>query len=227
MRFSLLLSDVDNTLFDFHSAERAAYAAVSARFHLPADEDTFALYRAINARHWRLLNGGKTTSAKLRLARFRDFADALGVDADIQAMSDLFVRTLGKQFVPVEGAEAFLRRVSARMPICLVTNGFAEVQRARMAASPLRRYVREVLVSEDFAHAKPHPEMLMEALRLMNVTDPRQAVMIGDNENTDILAAKSAGMQSILFTNGGPLPEHTNADKTAATLSEAADWILS
>ncbi len=227
MLFSLLLSDVDNTLFDFHSAERAAFAAVTARFHLPGDEDTFALYRAINRRHWKLLNGGQTTSAKLRLARFRDFADALGVDLDIQEMSDTFVRALGSQRIPTEGAEEFLRRVSARMPVCLVTNGFAAVQRARFAASPLTRYVREILVSEDFAHAKPHPEMLLEALRRMNVTDPRQAVMIGDNEETDILAAQNAGMPAILFTNGAPPPEKTKAEFTAATLKGAADWILS
>jgi 2-haloacid dehalogenase len=226
MTFSLLLSDVDNTLFDFRSAERAAFAAVSAHFHLPGDEDTFALYRAINKRHWTLLNGGRTTSAKLRLARFRDFADALGVDADIQAMSDLFVETLGKQYIPVEGAEAFLKRVSARMPVCLITNGFAAVQRSRLEASPLRRYIRDLLVSEEFSHAKPHPEMLLEAMRRMNVTDPQRAVMIGDNEDADILAARNAGMQSILFTNGAPPPEQTDADFTAATLQEAGDWIL-
>lgn len=227
MRFSLLLSDVDNTLFDFHSAERAAFAAVAARFQLPGDEDTYALYQAINRRHWKLLNGGQTTSAKLRLARFRDFADALGVDADIQAMSDLFVQALGMQRIPVEGAEAFLRRVSAHMPVCLVTNGFAAVQRARFAASPLRRYVQDILVSEDFAHAKPHPDMLLTAMRRMNIADPRQAVMIGDNEDTDILAAKNANIPSILFLNGAPPPEQTNADYTAATLKEAGDWILS
>jgi HAD superfamily hydrolase (TIGR01549 family) len=227
MRFSLLLSDVDNTLFDFHSAERAAYAAVAARFSLPGDADIFALYKAINTRHWQRLRRGETTSAKMRLDRFRDFVTALGLDdADVQAISDFYVRSLGEQKQPVEGAEAFLSRVSAQMPVCLVTNGFAAVQHARFRTSPLRHHIQEMFISEEFENAKPHPEMLLAALQRFGITNPKHAVMIGDNEDTDILAAVNAGVPSILFTNGEPPPEHTQADFTAATLGEAADWIL-
>ena len=227
MRFSLLLADVDNTLFDFHSAERAAYAAVSARFLIPDDDDTFSLYKRINTRHWQKLRRGETDAARLRLDRFRDFADALGLaDADVQAMSDLYVHTLGLQHIPVDGAEEFLRRVSAHMPVCLVTNGFASVQRSRFGISPLRRYVADILISEEFGSPKPDPAMIHAAMRRMNEADPRRVVMIGDNEDTDILAAVNAGVQSILFTNGGTLPNHTRADFTAETLKEAGDWIL-
>ena len=227
MRYSLLLCDVDNTLFDFRSAERAAYAAVAARFSLPDDEELYLLYKAINNRHWQKFRRKETTQAKLRLDRFRDFMDAQGIqDADIQAMSDYYVASLGHQNVPVAGAEVFLRRLSAHMPVMLVTNGFAAVQRQRMQTSPLRHYVQDVLVSEEFTNAKPHPEMLLEALRRAGVEDPARAVMIGDNEETDIQAAKAAGTGSILFLCGSGQPEQTKADYIAATLQDAAEWIL-
>ena len=227
MRFSLLLSDVDNTLFDFRSAERAAFAAVSARFALPEDEDLFALYQAINKAQWQKLDRGETDPQKLRLDRFRDFADALGLEgADIRAMSDHYIRALGEQRLLVAGAEAFLRRVSAHMPVYLVTNGFSDVQRPRIQASPLRRYFSGLLISEEFAHAKPHPEMLQEAMRRAGAADPSRAVMIGDNEAADIGAAVNAGVKSILFLNGGTVPAETKADFTANTLEEAAEWIL-
>ncbi|MBE0600246.1 MAG: HAD family hydrolase [Firmicutes bacterium] len=226
-RFSLLLCDVDNTLFDFRSAERAAYAAVAARFSLPDDEELFLLYKAINTFHWQKLGRGETTAAKLRLDRFRDFMAAQGVeDADIPAMSAHFVHALERQHTPVAGAEAFLRRTSARMPVYLVTNGFASVQRARMQASPLRRYVTDVLISEEFQNPKPHPQMLLEAMRRVNLTDPSKAVMIGDNETTDVLAAEAAGAKSILFLCGAQPPQSTRADFVADTLDAAADWIL-
>ena len=227
MRFSLLLADVDNTLFDFHSAERAAFAAVSARFALPKDPAVFACYQAINKRLWQKLDRGETTSAQLRLDRFRDFAAELGLNpGSVQAMSDLYVHTLSLQNRPVPGAESFLRRVSAAMPVCLVTNGFADVQRPRIAASPLNRYLSGHFISEEYAHAKPHPEMLLAAMAEMRVSDPARVVMIGDNENTDILAAKNAGVPAILFTNGGPPPERTTAALVAATLADAADYVL-
>ncbi len=227
-RISLLLCDVDNTIFDFRSAERAAYAAVTARFSLPEDEELYLLYKAINTAHWQKLDRGETTQAKLRLDRFSDFMAAQGVeDADIPAMSAYFVEMLGKQNIPVTGAEAFLERMSARMPVCFVTNGFAAVQKSRIETSPLRRYVSDVLISEEFEHAKPHPQMLLEAMRRSGITDPAQVVMIGDNENTDIHAAKAAGTHSILFLWGTQPPASTQADFVTDSLNDAADWILS
>ena len=41
------------------------------------------------------------------------------------------------------GAEAFLRAVSAKMPVFLVTNGIAVVQRGRFEQSELRGYIRD------------------------------------------------------------------------------------
>jgi 2-haloacid dehalogenase len=227
MRFSLLLSDVDNTLYDFRNAERAAFAAVSARFALPDDPAVYALYQEINKRHWEKLDRGETTSRRLRTDRFLDFSQALGLNpAAVPAMSDFYVRALGEQRLPVEGAEDFLRRVCVHMPVCLITNGFSDVQRPRIQASPLRRYFTDVLISEEFAHPKPHPEMILTAMERMRVSDPARVVMIGDSEAYDILAARNAGVRSVLFAYGCPPPQ-TGADYAAATLRDAADWILS
>ena len=227
MRFSLLLADADNTLLDFHAAEHAAFFTLAERFCLHADEAMFALYRSINHKHWALLHDGKTTSAKLRIARFADFAEAIGLqNADPQQLSDCFVEALGQQGAMVAGAEEFVKRVSRYMPVCIVTNGFAAVQKARFARSPLRPYLTDVLISENFSHAKPHPEMIQAALRRFAVNDPAQAVMIGDNEDSDIAAAVQAGTQSILFTGIASAPETTRASFTTGTLQAAGDWIL-
>jgi len=227
MRFSLLLADADNTLFNFHAAERAAFSAVVERFGLPATEEIFQTYRRINHKHWDLLNGGKTTSAQLRTARFADFADAIGLhDADVQQMSDTFVAALCEQGALVDGAQRFVQRAAAYMPVCLVTNSFAAVQRSRVERSPLRPYLRELFISEDFDHAKPNPEMLLAAMSRFAITDPARVVMLGDSETSDIAAAVNAGVQSVLFTGGEPAPAQTKATFTAQTLQQAGDWIL-
>ena len=108
--------------------------------------------------------------------------------------------------------EAFLRRVSAHMPVCLVTNGFADVQRPRIQGSPLRSILTGCTISEEYPHPKPHPEMLLRAMKRNRVDDPARVVMIGDNEDADILAAVNAGVQSVLYTRGrapgDPVPRH-------------------
>ena len=228
MRFSLLLADADNTLLDFNAAERAAFFALAEQYSLGADEALFTLYRDINRRHWALLHSGQTTSAKLRVARFAEFAEAAGLpNANPREMSDFFVAALGRQGPLVNGAEQFIRRISQQMPVCIVTNGFAAVQQARFANSPLRPYLTDILISENYAHAKPHPEMILSALQRFGIADPAQAVMIGDNEDTDIAAAVNAGIQSVLFTGIAAAPEATRASFTTDTLAAAGDWILS
>lgn len=227
MRFSLLLADADNTLFNFHAAERAAFSAVVSRYGLPESEEIFQTYRRINHKHWQMLNGGQTTSARLRVARFADFADTIGLrDIDVQQMSDTFVGALCEQGMLVNGAEAFVRRMAEHMPVCVVTNGFAVVQKSRFEHSPLLPYLQEIYISENFPHAKPDPGMIQAALHRFGIADPAQAVMIGDSEESDIAAAVNAGTQSILFTGGCAAPAQTRATFTAQTLEQAADWIL-
>ncbi len=227
MRFCLLLADVDNTLFDFHSAERAAFAAVSARFALPGDSASFALYQEINKTLWQMLDRGETNSFRLRVDRFSMFLDALRLPTgNAKKMSDYYVLKLGEQCLPMPGARAFLRRVSAAMPVCLVTNGFADVQRPRVRGSTLQKYIDRMYISEEYPHPKPHPEMLLRAMKRYRVDDPKRVVMIGDNEDADILAAVNAGTQSVLYTRGRAPGAPSRATFTADTLAAAADWIL-
>lgn len=61
----------------------------------------------------------------------------------------------------------------------------------------LRAFFDAIITHEDTENHKPHPDPLLKALERMN-GDPKSAVMIGDSEK-DILAAKNAGMDSILF----------------------------
>ena len=232
MRYDLLLADADGTLFDFHAGERVALRETLAAFAIPAGDDVAALYSRVNLSHWKKLERGETTQERLRVERFRDYLaelSAMGVptgDAAPEAMSLTFVEALSRQRVPMAGAEDFLRRVSPAMPVYLVTNGIAQVQRGRFECSELRPYLTDILISEELGHFKPDPFMLLEAMRRAGVSDPRRAVMLGDSISADIAAAVSAGVDSILFTAGAPAPQGHPATYAAATLSEAAALLL-
>lgn len=231
MRYDLLLADADGTLFDFHAGERRALDATLAACRIAADDTLAALYSRVNLSHWKRLERGETTQARLRVERFEDYLAELrklGVPAagvDPCAMSERFVEELSRQRVPMPGAEDFLRRVSARVPIYLVTNGIASVQRGRFEQSELRPYLTDILISEELGHFKPDPFMVEEALRRAGVTDKRRAVLLGDSVTADIGAAINAGVDSILFTDGQPAPEGSGATYIAPTLAEAARWL--
>ncbi len=227
MPYRLCLCDLDNTLFDFSTCERAALAATLSSFELPVSDAVIAHYSAVNDRHWKALERGETTQQRLRVERFRDFLLESGyAHVDPEAMSRLFVGFLSQQHAPMRGAEDFCRRVSAKMPLYAVTNGIAQVQHQRMFLSELKPYFRGIVISEEIGAAKPDPKMLYEAMRLAGETDKSAAVLVGDSLTSDIAAARAAGIDSVLFTRHRPAPTPCPATYAASTLAQAADIVL-
>ncbi len=220
MPIRVLLADADGTLFDFHKGEAIALAALFARFQLPATQAYLDIYKRVNAAQWARLERGETTQARLRLERFEDFLREAGLAGDPQAMKDYFEEQLGMQSIPLPGAEAFCRQVSARMPIYLVTNGIARVQRGRFVRCALAPYLSGLFISEEVGHAKPHPAMLLSALEACGAK-PSEAMLLGDSVTADIAAARAAGVPSILFTNGQEPPHDHGADYVARDYAEA------
>ena len=232
MRYELLLADADGTLYDFHAGERAALEETLLASGIPYDGEIGALYSRINLSHWKKLERGETTQERLRVERFADFLAELAQrgqptgERSAPEMSQTFVSALSRQRVPMPGAEAFLQAVAEHMPVYLVTNGIASVQRGRFEQSELRPYITDILISEELGHFKPDPFMLLEAMRRAGVTDRRRVVMLGDSLTADIAAAQAAGVDSILITHGAQSPQGCYATHVALSLADAARVVL-
>ena len=59
-----------------------------------------------------------------------------------------------------------------------------------------------VVGSRDFGRTKPHPEIFLHALALLDVR-PEEAAMIGDSYEDDIEGARALGMQAFLLDRDG------------------------
>ncbi len=226
MSFRVLLADADGTLFDFHKGESVALEQLFERFGVPQTEEYRAAYLRANAEQWKMLERGETTQPKLRLDRFVNFLRDVRFDADAQEMADAFVELLSQQRWPFAYTDELCRRVSERMPIYLITNGIAQVQRGRFGDCSITPYLSGMVISEEVGAAKPDPAMIFEALKLAGNISPKDAVVLGDSVTADIAAANNAGVRSILFTNGRPIPENHGATWAVGTLEEACEIIL-
>ena len=225
MKYRILLADADGTLFDFHKGEAIAIADTFRHFGIPVTEENIRLYSQANDAQWKKLERGETTQAKLRVDRFVEFLALTGLEGDPQALSDRYVEQLGQQRWPIDGSIELCREVSQHMPIYLVTNGIARIQRSRFTGCDIAPYVKGIVISEEVGKAKPDPAMLFEALRQEGL-NPEDAVLLGDSVTADIAAANNAGIHSILFTNGKPAPEGHKATYAAQTLADACRIIL-
>lgn len=234
MRYDCLLADADGTLFNFHAGERLAIRATLGAFGLPSDDGWIARYSRINDGHWKKLERSETTQKRLRVERFADLLTAFRAEGYVadgltpEQVGERFVAELAKQRIPLTGAEDFLRQVSAAMPVYLVTNGIAVVQRSRFEQSELRKYMTDLLISEEIGAAKPDPAILFEAVKREAERTGRTPapVMLGDSLTADIAAARNARIDSIWFTNGAPITPDHGATYAVQTLEEAARLLL-
>lgn len=224
-RYDLLLADADGTLFDFDRAEDAAFASACAAMGLASGEEATAQYKRVNADCWRRFERGEITQETLRTLRFSRYLEESGLSADAIAMADAFVEALSKRADLLPGAEAFLREAASRVPVVLVTNGIAYVQRSRLACSPFLRHLRGVVISGEVGCAKPDPRIFRIALEIGGAPASR-ALMLGDELRSDVAGARAANVASCWFNPTGRKNDTPHRpDYEIKSLEEALQWL--
>lgn len=116
-----------------------------------------------------------------------------------------FAQQLAEQF-PVERQkhpfvyeETFdiLDQLKTNYNLLLLTNGSPDLQNKKLTITPeIKTYFDHVIISGDFGRGKPDPSIFDFALKKANVSND-EAIMIGDNLNTDILGSNRAGIRNI------------------------------
>ena len=201
-RYDVLLCDADNTLFDFTKAEANAFAIACESAGFSSTPELLELYSGINDALWKLLEKGGITQSVLRVRRFEQFLEAVKRDCDPVAISDVYANALAEQSVPLPGAVEAVARWSEILPVIIVTNGIASIQRGRMATSPIREHISGMIVSEEVGAAKPDPHMLVLGMEMAGVSDRTRALVLGDSLSSDMQGAANAGIDACWFNPG-------------------------
>ena len=121
-----------------------------------------------------------------------------GLEAALSAdLVDVY-RSHHPKIAPFPGVRALLRRLSRRALLGLLSDGYLEVQRAKLDALRLRRYFDAVVFSDALGREawKPSPAPFQAMVARLRV-DPATAVYVADNPAKDFLGARRAGMTSI------------------------------
>ncbi len=90
----------------------------------------------------------------------------------------------------------------------LITNGLAEVQRPRFAASSIRRHFEGLVISEEVGAAKPDPRIFDVAFAKMEDPKRTEVLMVGDSLSSDIKGGNDSGIDTCWFNPSGRNGEH-------------------
>lgn len=114
-----------------------------------------------------------------------------------------------------------LQALRPNYQLLLLTNGAPDLQQEKVDSMPgLADYFDHILISGTFGRGKPDPAIFEHALKLLGLT-PKEAIMVGDNLDTDIQGAIAVGMRSAWINrHQRTAPEHKRPTYEIRTLKE-------
>ena len=207
MKYTDIFIDFDDTLYDTYGNATIALRETFEAFQLSrffADPQVFYdTYWAANINLWTRYSKGEITRPFLIVERFRrPLSAGQGLEVTEQLcleMNDTFLDYCSSKPGVVKGAHELMKYLKGkgyRMHMC--SNGFHEVQYKKLAACGLRPYFDTIILSEDAGANKPSPLYFDYAFKMSGACR-QSTLMIGDNLQTDIQGAMSAGMDTLLF----------------------------
>lgn len=198
-----LFLDLDDTILDFHKAERIALSKTIQSFGIEPTEEIVVRYHVINKWHWEQLELGKLTREQVLLKRFETLLSEQGIQADPARVQAVYEKNLsiGHYFMP--GAEETVEELSKKYRLFLASNGTASVQKGRMTSANLYRFFEQVYVSQEIGHNKPSRAYFDACFARIPDFDPARAMMVGDSLTSDIRGGINAGIKTCWVN-----PEH-------------------
>ncbi|MCY9663026.1 HAD family hydrolase [Paenibacillus chondroitinus] len=119
-----------------------------------------------------------------------------------------------------------LKALRPKYQLLLLTNGAPDLQQEKVDSIPgLADYFDHILISGTFGRGKPDPSIFEHALELLGVT-AEEALMVGDNLDTDIKGALAIGMRNVWINHHQrTAPPHNLPSHEIAALVELLDIV--
>ena len=216
-----LFLDLDDTILDFHKAERIALSRTLESFGVAPEDEVLARYHVINLQHWERLETGELTRDQVQEGRFRVLFQELGMEVDPVAVTRTYERNLGIGHYFLPGAEEAVQSLHKKYRLFLASNGTASVQHSRLTSAGLYPYFEKVFVSQDIGYNKPARDYFEACFRQIPDFCPERAIMVGDSLTSDILGGINAGIRTCWVNpQGNSAPEAYTPTWQIGSLSE-------
>ena len=216
-----VLFDLDDTLFDFHKAEKIALTKTLVHFGIDPTEETLALYSTINAAHWKRLELGEISREEVKVGRYRELFKTIGVECDPVKATAYYesMLAIGHYFMP--GAPELLEELYRKYRLYIVSNGTAKVQEGRIGSSGIAKYMDGIFISQILGANKPDKQFFDICFAEIPDFSLSETVINGDSLSSDIKGGINAGITTVWFNPKGI--ENDNDIKPDYTIKELSE----
>jgi putative hydrolase of the HAD superfamily len=224
--------DLDDTLLETHDSHREAVRLCCERAAERHPEWTpEALQRAFVNAYRALeekLEAGEldlTSQLEFRKRTWEETLRGCGLTLDLaEELAALYLAERRKRYRLFADVPDGLDYFKTRYRLVLVTNGLSDLQREKIEAVGLGRWISRVAVSGELRSWKPDAGIFRHALELAGVP-AREVVMVGDSLERDVAGARALGIRTVWmrrYAHLQPIPD-IEPDHVAADLPELAE----
>ena len=204
-KYHHIFFDLDHTLWDFEKNASETLTDLYRQYELMAfnqfSELTFIeKFRQVNYQLWDLFNKGSIEKAEIREKRFNTIFTELGLLPD-QIPADFgedYIKICPRKSNTMPHALEVLEYLHDKYVLCIITNGFDDVQEIKLSSANIKKYFKEIITSESIGSKKPQKEIFEYALKLSRA-EVGKSIMVGDNLYTDIEGARGVNMDQIYY----------------------------
>lgn len=194
--------DLDDTLFDFHAAEKVAILDTFITVGITPCEENAAVYSRINLSCWQKMERGEWTRDEVLVRRFELLFDELGISGDAVSTQAYYEDRLSREVSYIDGARELLDGLRGKYRLYITSNGTALVQDRRIGASGIAEYFDGIFISERVGAHKPSAEFFDRIFEQIG-GERSQTVIIGDSLTSDILGGINAGIHTVYYNPKG------------------------
>jgi putative hydrolase of the HAD superfamily len=208
-KYKTVFFDLDHTLWDFETNSRETLEELYDKHQLQKKGVTSLsafqeIFAEVNSDLWSQYDKGLIKGEVIRAERFKRILAPFEITDEqlIATLSHEYLFACPRKGTLLPGAMDTLEYLNKKYSLSLITNGFDEVQHMKLASGKIAHYFEHVVTSQQAGYKKPAREIFDYALNL-HATQANEAVMIGDNLETDIAGALNASVDAVFYNPKG------------------------
>jgi len=200
-KYTQILFDADNTLFDFTESSLRAFHDLLTHFGVDQDTDLYQIYQPINHKAWKRLESNEIDMDGVRTTRWQGFWEAIGLSYDSKLSNDIYLENLVKHSFLLEDTTSILDHLSNHKELSLhiITNGMKEAQRPRISKLGLEKYFETITVSDEIGCAKPDTRFFDHVIKCIGQQEKSQYLIVGDSLHSDIQGGLNYDLDTCWF----------------------------
>jgi putative hydrolase of the HAD superfamily len=212
MAIRAVVWDVDDTLFDYTTADRVGMGA-----HLAAEglldgygtvAEAVARWREITDQQWARFSAGEVSFEEQRRERIRVFLGEALSDAEADAWFGRYMRHYEAAWALFPDVLPVLEALAASHRHAVLSNSSLTVQDRKLRVLGVHDRFEVILCAAELGVSKPEAGAFLAACDALGLT-PREVAYVGDHPEIDGRGAADAGLLSVWIDRGGV---HTSAD---------------